>query len=125
MSEFGWPSLTSTDDTVTARFDGVRRSKCDLLVGADGPGSTVRRQLLPDVRSRYAGYVAWRGVMLEHDAPILLPSSQGGLLSSKHATRTFSATSSRARMDRCRRASGGLIGSGISTPLSAMNLTAC
>ena len=58
-------------ETLTARFDGRDEVKCDLLVGADGPGSTVRRQLLPDVRSRYAGYVAWRGVMLEHDAPDL------------------------------------------------------
>jgi 2-polyprenyl-6-methoxyphenol hydroxylase-like FAD-dependent oxidoreductase len=58
-------------DTMTARFEGGREEVCDLLVGADGPGSTVRRQLLPDVHSEYAGYVAWRGVVLEHDAPDL------------------------------------------------------
>jgi 2-polyprenyl-6-methoxyphenol hydroxylase-like FAD-dependent oxidoreductase len=40
-------------------------------VAADGPGSTVRQQLLPTVRSEYAGYVAWRGVVLEHQAPDL------------------------------------------------------
>ena len=60
-----------TKDKVTARFEGGREEACDLLVGADGPGSTVRQQLLPSVRSEYAGYVAWRGVVLEHQAPDL------------------------------------------------------
>ena len=61
----------TTNDKVTARFEGGREEACDLLVGADGPGSTVRGQLLPSVRSEYAGYVAWRGVVLEHQAPDL------------------------------------------------------
>ncbi len=60
-----------TDDKVTARFDGGQKVACDLLIGADGPGSTVRQQLLPSVRSDYAGYVAWRGVVVEHQAPDL------------------------------------------------------
>jgi 2-polyprenyl-6-methoxyphenol hydroxylase-like FAD-dependent oxidoreductase len=58
----------TTGETVAARFDGGQDVTCDLLVGADGPGSAVRRQLLPDVHSEYAGYVAWRGVLLERDA---------------------------------------------------------
>jgi 2-polyprenyl-6-methoxyphenol hydroxylase-like FAD-dependent oxidoreductase len=53
---------------VTARFEDGREEGCNLLIGADGPGSTVRQALLPGVRSEYAGYVAWRGVMAEHDA---------------------------------------------------------
>jgi 2-polyprenyl-6-methoxyphenol hydroxylase-like FAD-dependent oxidoreductase len=61
----------ATDEKVTARFDGGREEFCDLLIGADGPGSTVRRLLLPAVQSEYAGYVAWRGVVLEHEAPDL------------------------------------------------------
>ena len=61
----------TTNDKVTARFEGGREEACDLLVGADGPGSTVRQQLLPSVRSEYAGYVAWRGVVMEHQAPDL------------------------------------------------------
>jgi 2-polyprenyl-6-methoxyphenol hydroxylase-like FAD-dependent oxidoreductase len=64
-------SFDPTDGKVTARFDGGQKVACDLLVGADGPGSTVRQQLLPSVRSEYAGYVAWRGVVLEHQAPDL------------------------------------------------------
>ncbi len=34
----------------------------ELAVAGDGIRSTVRRQLLPEVQPRYAGYVAWRGV---------------------------------------------------------------
>jgi 2-polyprenyl-6-methoxyphenol hydroxylase-like FAD-dependent oxidoreductase len=64
-------------DKVTARFECGREAVCDLLVGADGPGSTVRQQLLPDVRSGYAGYVAWRGVVVERDAPDLAAEFAG------------------------------------------------
>ena len=61
----------TTDDLVTARFDGGREDVCDLLIGADGPDSTLRQQLLPKVQAEYAGYVAWRGVVMEHQAPDL------------------------------------------------------
>jgi 2-polyprenyl-6-methoxyphenol hydroxylase-like FAD-dependent oxidoreductase len=63
--------------TVTARFVGGREEVCDLLVGADGPGSTVRGQLLPEVRSAYAGYVAWRGVVAEQERPDLAAAFAG------------------------------------------------
>ncbi|XP_015571640.2 3-hydroxybenzoate 6-hydroxylase isoform X2 [Ricinus communis] len=35
----------------------------DLLVAADGGQSTIRRILLPDLKLRYSGYCAWRGVL--------------------------------------------------------------
>ncbi len=35
----------------------------DLVVCADGIRSTGRRIMLPDIRPRYAGYVAWRGTV--------------------------------------------------------------
>jgi 2-polyprenyl-6-methoxyphenol hydroxylase-like FAD-dependent oxidoreductase len=64
-------------DKVMARFEGGREEVCDLLAGADGPGSAVRGQLLPAVRSEYAGYVAWRGVVHEQDQPDLAAKFAG------------------------------------------------
>ncbi|MGU7772655.1 FAD binding domain-containing protein [Burkholderia sp. MR1-5-21] len=37
----------------------------DLVVAADGFRSAVRERFLPDARLRYAGYVAWRGLVDE------------------------------------------------------------
>jgi 2,6-dihydroxypyridine 3-monooxygenase len=55
--------------TVTLRR-GARTGQsveADLLVCADGVGSPARARLLPGVRPDYAGYVAWRGTVAEHD----------------------------------------------------------
>jgi 2-polyprenyl-6-methoxyphenol hydroxylase-like FAD-dependent oxidoreductase len=56
-------------DRVAAKIDGLGTIEADLLVSADGAQSATRRRLLPDVRSEYAGYVAWRGTLDEADAP--------------------------------------------------------
>jgi 2,6-dihydroxypyridine 3-monooxygenase len=40
---------------------------CDLVVFADGVNSRARAQLLPQVSSEYAGYVAWRGLIAERE----------------------------------------------------------
>ena len=50
-----------------AFVDGDREIEADLLVCADGAQSATRRRLLPEVRSEYAGYVAWRGTIDEGD----------------------------------------------------------
>ncbi len=50
---------------VHAYFASGRVETGDLLIGADGARSTVRQQVLPGVEPRYAGYVAWRGLVPE------------------------------------------------------------
>jgi 2,6-dihydroxypyridine 3-monooxygenase len=44
--------------------DGAR-VEADLLVCADGVGSSARARLQPDASASYAGYVAWRGMVPE------------------------------------------------------------
>lgn len=49
--------------------DGEERSVSgDLLVGADGPSSTIRKFLCPDVERKYCGYVVIRGTVPEGEA---------------------------------------------------------
>jgi 2-polyprenyl-6-methoxyphenol hydroxylase-like FAD-dependent oxidoreductase len=52
--------VEQTPDKVTACFSGGERVDADLLVAADGLRSTVRAQLLPQLKPFYPGYVAWR-----------------------------------------------------------------
>ena len=40
----------------------------DMLVAADGPSSTIRKILLPEVKREYAGYVVIRGTVPEGEA---------------------------------------------------------
>lgn len=54
-------------DRVTATFTDRTCDTANLLIGADGPNSTVRRQFLPDADYRYAGYVAYRGLVNENE----------------------------------------------------------
>jgi 2-polyprenyl-6-methoxyphenol hydroxylase-like FAD-dependent oxidoreductase len=61
-------SEISQDGTqVTAIFTDGTRETGDLLVGADGPTSTIRHLLLPDYTPQYAGYVAYRGLADERE----------------------------------------------------------
>jgi 2-polyprenyl-6-methoxyphenol hydroxylase-like FAD-dependent oxidoreductase len=55
---------------VVAVFANDARAEADLLVGADGMRSTVRRQFMPEIAPRYVGYVAWRGVVEEGQIPL-------------------------------------------------------
>ncbi|WP_426232398.1 FAD-dependent monooxygenase [Pararhizobium sp. DWP3-4] len=51
-------------------FQDGTRELADLVIGADGLGSVVRRAVNPqDHENRYAGYVAWRGLIPETSLP--------------------------------------------------------
>jgi 2-polyprenyl-6-methoxyphenol hydroxylase-like FAD-dependent oxidoreductase len=56
------------DGAVQAHIDGHGLVEADVLVAADGAQSPTRRRFLPDLRSTYAGYVAWRGTLDEANA---------------------------------------------------------
>jgi 2-polyprenyl-6-methoxyphenol hydroxylase-like FAD-dependent oxidoreductase len=56
-------------DGVSAYFADGSVAHAELLIGADGLRSTVRQQLFPQAKPRYAGYVAWRGMLPEAKMP--------------------------------------------------------
>jgi 2-polyprenyl-6-methoxyphenol hydroxylase-like FAD-dependent oxidoreductase len=60
-------SLDLRERGATVRFAGGDEIEADLVVCADGIRSTARRQLLPDVTTEYAGYIAWRGLVDEDE----------------------------------------------------------
>ena len=62
-------SLETDDNAATAIFSDGTRISADLLIGADGFRSTVRNQILPEVKPAYAGYVAWRALVPQGDIP--------------------------------------------------------
>jgi 2-polyprenyl-6-methoxyphenol hydroxylase-like FAD-dependent oxidoreductase len=55
-------TVMQDDDGVSVRLADGSEERGDLVVGADGVQSVVRRNLWPDAPPRYAGYTAWRGV---------------------------------------------------------------
>ncbi len=57
-------------DGVTAVFADGTRHRADLLVGADGFGSTVRSFFSTQASPSYAGYVGWRGLVNEWEMPV-------------------------------------------------------
>lgn len=58
-------AFEQSSDHAIAWFQDGEKIRADLLVAADGIQSSVRRQLLPDVRVQYVGYCAWRGLVEE------------------------------------------------------------
>ncbi|WP_375460636.1 FAD binding domain-containing protein [uncultured Enterovirga sp.] len=57
--------VTQDEAGATAIFADGTTSTGDLLIGADGFRSSVRRIFAPETLPSYAGYVAWRGLVEE------------------------------------------------------------
>lgn len=56
--------VTGVDRNGEVTVDGTRQLAADVVIGADGLNSTVRRLLFPAYPGpAFAGYVAWRGVV--------------------------------------------------------------
>lgn len=80
---------TAADGRVTAHFADGGSATADVLIGADGANSRVRRQLLPHARRIDTGIVAIAGKhrldgatlprVLTHDANLVLPKDRGSL----------------------------------------------
>ena len=63
----GAAGVEQSGKSAAVRFSDGSLHSCDLVVGADGIGSTVREEVAPGTPTTYAGYVAWRGTVLERD----------------------------------------------------------
>lgn len=61
--------LTQNEHRVTAIFADGSSAEADLLIGADGAGSTVRSVVLLGAAPTYSGYVVWRGLVDEEHLP--------------------------------------------------------
>ena len=66
--------ITYSDGLVTVHFDDANADSgsihADLVIGVDGPRSTVRQILEPSSGLKYAGYVVWRGLVSEQDVSL-------------------------------------------------------
>lgn len=52
--------ITEREDSVQVFFDGGRVAEADLVIGADGIRSLVRRHVIGEDEPRFTGQVAWR-----------------------------------------------------------------
>jgi len=82
--------IQHSGEQVTAIFADETRDTADLLIGADGPNSTVRQRFLPDVHYRYAGYVAYRDWLTKPNWSKMLPLFTERFVFYHFPTRTFS-----------------------------------
>lgn len=65
------PSLDFTEPvriTYQQKSGDASTTEADLVIAADGPNSKIRAEYFPDVKRKYAGYVAWRGTIPETQA---------------------------------------------------------
>lgn len=59
--------LDRTPQGLTIAVNDYGTFEAEVLIAADGAQSPMRRTFYPRMEANYAGYVAWRGTMLESD----------------------------------------------------------
>ena len=59
--------LKEQADTVELNFSNSQKYEFDFVIGADGNRSTVRKIIIGDDDPKFAGYVAWRGLVPTKD----------------------------------------------------------
>lgn len=67
----------SASDRVSVELQDGQRREFDLVVCADGYASLGRRTLYPQIEQNYAGYVLWRGFILESELGDSTPLEKG------------------------------------------------
>lgn len=70
-------ALVATESGVRVTLSDNTTRDVDAVVGADGVGSVVARQLNGPLNRRYAGYTAWRGVATHDLYPALSGETMG------------------------------------------------
>ncbi|TQV96694.1 FAD binding domain-containing protein [Cordyceps javanica] len=74
-------SYDQDDDQVKVTFSNGQTVACDVLVGADGAGSRVRKQLLPDSTRRDTGVtIIYFKAPLTPETEAMIPWGSGGLV---------------------------------------------
>ncbi len=59
--------IEQIENGIKATFSDGEIQEADLLIGADGYRSFARNFILPDYQPKYAGYIAYRGLVPEQD----------------------------------------------------------
>ncbi len=78
--DVGFVKFEQDENKVSVHFDNGKTDSVDLLIGADGIHSAVRKQMFPEIQLRYSGYTAWRGVVeTENEAALGLTSESWGV----------------------------------------------
>jgi salicylate hydroxylase len=79
-------AVKQSGDRVTAKFENGQAIESDALVACDGIHSSVRAQLFGDVKPRFTGQMAWRGMVPAEGLPATVtePVSVSWLGEHKH-----------------------------------------
>jgi 2-polyprenyl-6-methoxyphenol hydroxylase-like FAD-dependent oxidoreductase len=56
-------NIIDTEGVIQVEFEDGTHAECDILIGADGIKSVVRKHIFGDIPLRYSGQTCWRGIV--------------------------------------------------------------